>query len=123
MDALIDPLTRDYVLLDGAIKRDPANGLLNSIYLRLTVPLGSYWEAPTLGSRLYTLEREKDKVRVAKLATQYAKQALDPILESGRATSITVTSEQPNDGHLYLLFEVVAASGETLTFKHPVKVV
>lgn len=122
MDALIDPTTRDYVLLAGAINRDPANGLLNACYLRLTVELGSYWEDLTLGSKLYLLRREKDVSRVVVLAKQYAEQALAPIVADGRATKITVTATQPGNGRLYLLIDVIAASGEQLTFKHPVSV-
>jgi phage gp46-like protein len=125
MDAFIDPLTRDYVLLSGAVKRDPAGGLANSCYLRLTTPLGSYWADKTLGSRLHELQREKDVVRVVRLAKQYAEQAFAPILlpADGRATQINVSTDQPHNGRLYLLIEVVAASGETLTFKHPIKVI
>lgn len=123
MASLIDPATRDYVLLEGALKRDQSNGLLNSIWLRLNTPLGTYWADKTLGSKLHLLRREKDVVRVQRLAKQYAEQALQPILDAGRATSITVTTEQPHNGRMHLLIEVVAASGETLTFKHPVKVI
>ena len=119
---LIDPVTRDYVLLKGALKRDPANGLLNSIYMRLVVPLGSYWADTALGSKLHLLRREKDVLRVANIAKQYAEQALEPVLADGRATGIVVTAEQPLNGRLYLYFEITAASGETLTFKHPVAV-
>lgn len=122
MDSFIDPTTRDYVLLQGAVKRDPANGLLNACYLRLTVELGSYWEDVALGSKLYLLRREKDVPRMKVLAKQYAEQALAPILADGRATQITVTAMQPGDGRLYFLFEVIAASGQSLTFKHPVSV-
>lgn len=123
MDTFIDPVTRDYVLLSGAAQRDPAGGLANSCYLRLTVPLASYWADITLGSRLHELQREKDVPRVARLAVQYAEQALAPILADGRATQINVSTEQPHNGRLYLLIEVKSASGETLTFKHPVGVI
>lgn len=123
MDAFIDPDTRDYVLLDGAVQRDPASGLANACYLRLSTPLGSYWADKTLGSRLHELQREKDVARVATLAKQYTEQALAPILADGRATQITVSVDQPHNGRLHLLIEVVAASGETLTFKHPVGVI
>jgi len=123
MDALIDPATRDYMLLSGAAQRDPAGGLANACYLRLSVPLGSYWADKTLGSRLHELQREKDLARVAMLAKQYAEQALAPIIADGRATSITVSTEQPHNGRLHLLIEVIAASGETLTFKHPIGVI
>ena len=123
MAVLIDPVTRDYVLLEGMLKRDPSNGLLNSIWLRLQTPLGTYWADKTIGSKLHLLRREKDVARVQRLAQQYAEQALEPILIAGRATSITVTTEQLHNGRMHLLIEVVAASGETLTFKHPVKVI
>lgn len=123
MDSFIDPTTRDYVLLQGAAQRDPANGLANACYLRLTVRLGSYWADTGLGSRLHELEREKDVSRVAILAAQYADQALAPLLTDGRATQINVTTSRPGNGRLYLLIEVVSASSETLTFKHPVGVI
>lgn len=122
MDALIDPTTRDYVLLGGAVQRDPADGLANSCYLRLSVPLGSYWPDKNFGSRLHELQREKDVARVALLARQYAEQALAPIVADGRATQINVSTERAA-GRLNLLIEVQAASGETLTFKHPVQVI
>ena len=91
-------------------------------YLRLTVPLGSYWADRTLGSRLHQLQREKDVARVPQFAKQYAEQALAPILAAGRATQINVTTERAA-GRLNMLVEVLAANGETLTFKHPVGVI
>lgn len=122
MDALIDPVLRDYTIANGAPVRDPAAGLANAVYLRLMTPLGSYWADQTLGSRLHELQREKDLPRVAVLAKQYAEQALAPLLADGRATAIEVSTEQPGGGRLHLLIVVTAASGERLTFKHPVKV-
>lgn len=123
MDALIDPATGGYQVQNGAPVRDPAGGLENAVYLRLRTPLGSYWADPTLGSRLHELQREKDLSRVAVLARQYAEQALEPIVADGRATEIQVSVDRPGNGWLYLLIEVTAASGERLTFKHPVKVI
>lgn len=121
-DALIDPVLRDYTLVGGMPQRDPAAGLANAVYLRLTTPLGSYWADPSLGSRLHELQREKDKTRVALLARQYAEQALEPLIADGRASDIDVSTEQPGNGWLRLLIEVTAATGERLTFKHPVTV-
>lgn len=122
MDTFIDPTLRDYLLLNGTAQRDPANGLANAVYLRLMTPLGSYWADTTLGSRLHELQREKDMARVAMLARQYAEQALTPILVDGRATQINVSTERMA-GRLNLLIEVCEASGETLSFKHPVGVI
>jgi len=123
MDAFIDPTTRDYVLLEGAAQRDAAGGLANACYLRLTVPLGSYWPDKAFGSRLHELQREKDLARVAMLARQYAEQALSPIVADGRASRVDVSTERPGNGRLHLLIEVIAASGEALTFRHPVGVI
>ncbi|WP_242671874.1 phage GP46 family protein [Stutzerimonas kirkiae] len=39
----------------------------------------------SLGSRLHELQRCKDLARIGKLAQQYAEQALQPLLDDGRA--------------------------------------
>ncbi len=121
-DAWINPVTGDYELTLGAPARDAAAGLANAVYLRLMTPLGSYWGDAELGSRLHELQREKDLARVAVLARQYAEQALAPILVDGRALAIDVATERPGNGRMHLLIEVTAASGERLTFTHPVTV-
>lgn len=122
MDAFIDPTIRGYVLAGGAAVRDPSDGLANAVYLRLATPLGSYWEDPSLGSRLHELQREKDLARISVLAKQYAEQALQPIIDDGRATSIEVETER-QPGMLALLVVVNAASGKRHTFNYPVKVI
>lgn len=115
MDALINTKTGDYT-------GSQTSTLQNAVYLRLTVPLGSWWADPTLGSRLYLLKREKDVARVRTLARQYAEQALQPILDDGRASRITVTANHPTNGWLILLIEVSQANGEVMPFEHYVKV-
>lgn len=121
MDILIDPLTRDYVLAAGKRVRDPASGLGNAVYLRLMTPLGSYWADATLGSRLHELQREKDVARVARLAQQYAEQALQPLLDDARAQRIAVSvARQP--GRLLLTVAVTTHRGQVVVFHHPVRV-
>lgn len=121
MDAYIDPATRDYSLTGGKLTPDPAGGLANAGYFRLMTPLGSYWAEPTLGSRLHELQREKDVVRVSRLAQQYAEQALQPLQDDGRANSIKVeVARQP--GRLLLLITLTASNGNTVAFQHPVSV-
>lgn len=122
-DAWINPVTGGYDLTAGAVVRDPAGGLANAVYLRLMTPLGSYWAAPLLGSKLHLLQREKDLARVARLAQQYAEQALAPILADGRAKRIEISTEQPGNGRMLLLIEVTSAGGNRLTFTHPIKVI
>lgn len=115
MDAQIDPITRDYT-------GQQISSLANAIYLRLETPLGSYWSDSTLGSLLYTLAREKDVPRVHTLAVQYVEQALQPLIDDGRATSITVTAQSGQTGWLILLIEVIEASATTSTLQYFVQV-
>lgn len=115
MDALLDPSTRDYA-------GTSTSTLQTAVYIRLTTPLGFYWAAPDVGSKLYTLQREKDTPRVRGLAVQYTEQALDPLLKQGRATSITVAAQSSDPGWIILLITIVDAASRTQHFKHPVKV-
>lgn len=100
MDAWIDPVTRDYGLADGLageLRRDPAGGLANAVYLRLITPLGGWFAAPEVGSRLHELVREKDLVRVERLAHQYAADALQPLLDDGRLSQLDIEVERGAD--------------------------
>ncbi|AMO79710.1 phage GP46 family protein [Obesumbacterium proteus] len=115
MDTLLDPTTGDYAGIQ-------TQTLANPVYLRLMVPLGSWWANPKLGSKLHLLQREKDVSRVRVLAKQYAEEALAPLVNDGRATSITVTASQGNPGWLILRVEVVSAANQKQTFKLPVRV-
>lgn len=115
MDALLDPFTRDYT---GASTQT----LANAVYLRLETPLGSWWAVPTLGSKLYLLSREKDMPRVRALAVQYAEQALQPLVDDQRASSVSVSAIAGDTGWLILLVDVTDATGSVQHFKHPVKV-
>ncbi|MDP2786598.1 MAG: phage GP46 family protein [Pseudomonadota bacterium] len=123
MDIWINPQTGGYEISNGAPVRDPADGLANAVYMRLMTHLGSFWANPTLGSRLHELAREKDLARIELLARQYAAQALQPILDDGRATAIEIATERPHNGRLLLAIQITAASGRQLTFQHPVQVI
>ena len=116
MDREISPLTRDYT-------SEKIDTLQNAVYIRLTTPLGSWWANGRVGSLLHLTQREKDLSRVGLLAQQYAEEALQPILDDGRAKSITVTHEQPKDGSLNLLIAVTDNRGVKFEFKHPVKLI
>lgn len=115
MDRLIDPVTADYA---GA----RTDTLANAVWLRIMTPLGSYWSDSALGSRLHLLAREKDVRRVALLARQYSEEALQPLLDDGRARQITVETAQPHNGRLHLRIAVVDAGGREQLFNYHVKV-
>ena len=129
MDAWINPATRDYepgTAPLGALVRDPGRGLANAAYLRLMTPLGQWFGDTTLGSRLHELVRQKDLPRVERLAQQYARAALAPLLADGRARSVDVRTSRVKDaaagGRLLLAIEIVDALGERITFDFPVRV-
>ncbi|MNF92610.1 Phage protein GP46 [compost metagenome] len=115
MDAALDPTTQD---LTG----QPTDTLANAVYLRLSIPLGSWWADPTLGSRLHELARSKDRQRIGVLAQQYAEDALASLTVEGRAQSVSVSREQRGDGRLLLHIDVLDAGGRLTTFQHPVRV-
>lgn len=118
----ISPLTGDYTVGNGAAQRDSSGALMNAIVLRILTPLGSYWAEPLLGSRLHELQREKDLERVSVLAKQYSEQALQGLLDDGRASAIDIQTQRNHDGRLLLEIAVSAANGQRLTFTHPVQV-
>lgn len=96
--------------------------LAHAVWLRLDTPLGSWWADPTIGSELYKLQRAKDVSNPRKLAVQYAEIALQPLLDDGRARSITVTATQTATVGLVLVIDVAGADGVEQRFTYPVKV-
>jgi phage gp46-like protein len=99
MERALNPLTGDY---SGEV----IDHLGNAVYLRLMTPLGSYWADKTLGSRLHELARAKDVERVRVLAKQYSEQALQPLIDDGRADTIEVVAVRQQPGRLALGIEV-----------------
>jgi phage gp46-like protein len=114
MDRRINPLSGDY---DGRV-----DDLSNAIYLRISVPLGSYWADPSLGSKLHRLSRLKDVERNKKLAVQWAKEALQPLIEDKRADHIDVDAVWAHDGRLQLLGSVYQHGQLVTAFDHYVRV-
>ena len=76
--------------------------LQNAVYIRLTTPLGTWWADGRVGSLLHTIPKEKDLRHVGPLAQQYAEEALQPLIDDGRAAEIIVTYTQPHKGLLIL---------------------
>lgn len=116
MDKTINPVTKTY---DGTV----IDTLQNAVYLRLTTPRGKWWADKEFGSLLHLIHREKDLPRVGLLAQQYAEEALEPIVKSKRAKSITVTPHQPHNGKLLLEIAVIDLTGKKHPFYYHVKVI
>lgn len=114
------------VLQDGrpAMTLEKAPNIFNNVYLSLTVQRGSWFQNPQFGSRLHLLK--KNLPRAAALAEEYAREALQWLLDTGRATRIDIYAERDRRqdlNRLKLLVEVTQADGTTLPFEHFVEVV
>jgi len=103
---------------------DQATNIFNNIYLSLKVRRGSWFFDPQFGSRLHLLK--KNTPRAASLAEEYAREALQWLLDTGRATEIDVLAERDtlqDVSRLKLLVEVTQADGEQIVYTDFVGVV
>lgn len=91
---------------------DQSYSLFNNVWLSLTIQRGSWWFNPVFGSRLYVLRRMKNTPQTAALAVDYAKEALQWLLDTGRATAVTVATERDirTTARLKLLITITAGT-------------
>jgi phage gp46-like protein len=87
--------------------------LMNNIYLSLQVWRGSFFAGPLFGSRLHLLKRAKNTDQTAQRAAGYAKEALQWMIDEGRAKSVEVFTRRnaSANGRMDLLIEVTPANG------------
>lgn len=96
--------------------------LLNAVYLRIMTPRGTYWDDETFGSRLHLLRREKDLSNRSVRAKEYVAEALQPLLDDGRADAVETLTEQRGDGRLRLLVKVFQAGAQVAQLEYFVEV-
>ena len=104
----------------GAMTFEKADTILNNIYLSLIVRKGSFFQNTDFGSRLHLLKRAKNTEKTAALAEEYCKEALQWLLNIGRATKINVYSERDrlqDLNRLKLLIEVTQSDGRQISFE------
>ena len=110
----------------GEMTFTKAEDIRNNVFLSLVVRRGSFFQNPGFGSRLHLLKRAKNTVKTAQLAVEYAKEALQWLLDTGRAKKIEVTAERDvtQDLHrLKLLVEATQGNERKVTFSTFVEVV
>lgn len=101
-----------------------ASDINNNIYLSLAIIRGTWWFNPEFGMR--DTRRLKNTEQTARLVAEWIKEALQWLLDSGRASTIAVTMQRDprQDPHrLRALIEVTQANGQQLTFEKFVEVV
>ncbi len=99
----------------GAMTFVKAENIMNNIYLSLKVKRGSFFYDPTFGSRLYLLDREKNTEIKKQLAIDYAREALQWLIASGKAQTVDVYAErdrQRNLDRMKLLVEVTPVNAD-----------
>lgn len=125
--AFVNGTRQDRYGVDPAtIRSGKAETIFNNVYLSLMLRKGSFFAAPEFGSRLHLLHRAKNTARTELLAREYCREALQWLLDTGRATAVDVFAErdrQQNLNLLKLLVEVTQADGRELTFHTFVEVV
>jgi phage gp46-like protein len=114
-------------MVDGApemtLERSP--DIRNNVILSLLTEQGAWFFNPKFGSRLHLLRREKLTDRVVALAESYAREALQWLLDCGKATSVEVSAEADRTlvaGRVLLSVQVRQANGEPVRFRHFVEV-
>jgi len=110
----------------GQMTFEKATTIMNNIYLSLMIRRGSFFADPAFGSRLHLLEREKNTDRTAQLAVGYAKEALQWLIDTGKATAVDVYAERDktqNINRLKLLVEVTQKNGERVPYSTFIKVI
>lgn len=113
-------------MVDGlpVVSFDKADTYFNNVLLSWIVPQGSLFAAPAFGHRFGELK--KAVPRIEALAEALGREALQWMLDSGRARSIEVTARRDDTTHtrrLVLNARVISGSGRQISFDRFVEVV
>ena len=105
--------------LTASMSFDKAEDITNNIFLSLNVRRGSFFMNPDFGSRLYLLMQGVLNDRTLTLAKEYTREALQWLLDTGRATAVEVTAERhETDLHrINLHVQVTQADGRDISFE------
>jgi phage gp46-like protein len=104
----------------GVMTFTPSRDIMNNIYLSLLVKKGSFFARPEFGSRLHELTRAKNTESTASLARDYCREALQWLIDTGRAKSFDIQSERDrtiNPNRLKLSINVTQADLTPVTFE------
>ncbi len=124
MDFAIDIATDGSAI--GEMTFDQVTNIMNNVYLSLMVRRGAFFQNPTFGSRLHELAREKNTEHTASMVREYCKEALQWLIDCGRATKVDVYTERDPSEDLHrikFLVEVTQADGRKVSFEQFVEVI
>lgn len=95
----INPLTRDWVQVRGQPKQDDT--VMSEAFFLLDLQRGSASAFPNWGSRLHTLGKLVPNVEDE--AKSMAEEALAPMVQDGRISSLTVSVTRPTPTYLEII--------------------
>ncbi|PKN05562.1 MAG: hypothetical protein CVU74_01145 [Deltaproteobacteria bacterium HGW-Deltaproteobacteria-9] len=98
----------------GAMTFNKVETIMNNIYLSLVVARGSFFANTSFGSRLHLLQRAKNTDTTMRLAIDYCKEALQWMIDAGKASAVNVYAQRDRTedlNRLKLLIEVTPYSG------------
>jgi phage gp46-like protein len=120
-DIQINPRTRDWEMdADGFLVS--TNSLAQAGYIRLTAHFGEWMHDTTLGSTLFDLNAKAETTGESEVVRR-AERALQPLIDDGRASSVTVKLlESTRYGRAIDVTIVDARSNEAVRFPFFVQV-
>lgn len=111
MDFNIDTIAAAQGL--GAMTFGRSDDILNNIFLSLMVKKGSFFARPSFGSRLHELARNKNNAANEALAKDYCAEALQWLIDTGKAVSFDIQTERdPAGDHHRLKIQITAVQAD-----------
>ncbi len=104
----------------GAMSFDRSDDIMNNIFLSIMVKKGSFFARPSFGSRLHELARHKNTATTEALAKDYCAEALQWLIDAGKAVSFDIQTERDPEGdphRLKILITAVQADLSVVTFE------
>lgn len=92
---------------------DQASDILNNIIITMAIKKGSWWHDPEFG--LKDRPRAKNTPATARLIQQDVQQALQWIIDAGRASSIEITTWRPENDLHRLIIQITATQSDNRT--------
>jgi len=94
VDRIIDPLTRDYVLVSATGDWETTRSARTSVYHAILAHRGKWAADSNFGSRLYELARAKNTFRMRAVIADMITEALQPLINDGSVSEPVVIVER-----------------------------
>ncbi|MDH3975621.1 MAG: phage GP46 family protein [Deltaproteobacteria bacterium] len=93
---------------------EKADNIMNNIYLSLAIAKGSFFMDPQFGHRFN--EVRKNTAGAPGQVKEYAKEALQWLIKTGRAKKIEIVTERDGRERIKIRVEATQADGREVTF-------